>query len=557
MMRNRIMAENLVTVRLARLVSVAALMGLGACSSWLHPGVHRVPQVVAFDEHEIELGFLDRPTLLTGQFAESELAQLAVVHVESDGDIGLRLYGFEEDTWRVQLETTLPDGTEFVDVAPLEDRDALILYHDDRLWTFDPHTDSERELLRTSCSFQAQRDDEIPHVDVTSDLNGDGRTDLVVPTEDGFWIATQDESGKFAPPILVGMTPNLARIYGADGYRYDPWSQSRIHLVDFDGDGAEDLVAWNGSRFEVHSQDAFGAFAALSLSVRTRVDIDADTVEHFAEGEGTGRVLHSLGDFNADGVCDLALLVVEGKRASKKTSHIDIHYGERSASTGTRFASEVGARFQTKGRVQVDLTRHDFDHDGRDELVITTINVERLHGSLWKSFKGFMGDDIGFAVEFYRLRDHGYPAEPDAIVGLGLDGIPSHREAGSVPLEFLFRGGKHEARRTSKIWPNAFNNIFYFGDVDGDGLSDVVRSSHPRHLDLFVGVEGRDIFDPDRREVRIDAPNDEEYAQFVDLDGNGKQDLVLNYPFTERDLHGARKRPPGTEPHRVRILLSP
>ena len=52
----------------------------------------------------------------------------------------------------------------------------------------------------------------------------------------------------------------MSRIYGADGYRYDPWSQSRVHEMDYNRDGRRDLVFWNEDHFEVHLQDERGLF---------------------------------------------------------------------------------------------------------------------------------------------------------------------------------------------------------------------------------------------------------------------------------------------------------
>ncbi len=53
-----------------------------------------------------------------------------------------------------------------------------------------------------------------------------------------------------------------------------------------------------------------------------------------------------------------------------------------------------------------------------------------------------------------------------------------------------------------------------------------------------------------------DLNNDEEYAWLVDLNKDGKQDILMHHPFTLRDIHGAPKRPPGSEPHRVTIRMS-
>jgi hypothetical protein len=94
-------------------------------------------------------------------------------------------------------------------------------------------------------SFTPPRRDEIPHVDLTRDVNHDDRDDLVVPDVDGFWVFVQMEGGAFAAPVKIGPATDMSAIYGADGYRYDPWSQARVHEMDYDQDGRSDLVSRN------------------------------------------------------------------------------------------------------------------------------------------------------------------------------------------------------------------------------------------------------------------------------------------------------------------------
>ena len=50
--------------------------------------------------------------------------------------------------------------------------------------------------------------------------------------------------------------------------------------------------------------------------------------------------------------------------------------------------------------------------------------------------------------------------------------------------------------------------------------------------------------------------HDEEYTWLVDLNNDGKQDILMHHPFTARDAHGAPRRPPGTEPHRLTMLVA-
>lgn len=54
----------------------------------------------------------------------------------------------------------------------------------------------------------------------------------------------------------------------------------------------------------------------------------------------------------------------------------------------------------------------------------------------------------------------------------------------------------------------------------------------------------------------IDVPNDEEYDWLVDLNRDGKQDILMHHPFIFRDGHGAPQRPPGTGPHRVTMPIA-
>ena len=74
--------------------------------------------------------------------------------------------------------------------------------------------------------------------------------------------------------------------------------------------------------------------------------------------------------------------------------------------------------------------------------MITTINIELLKGSLWKSIKGFMGDDIRLGLEFYQMKEGLYRTTPNTTRWTILDGVPNPSEPGWVPLDVVLRGGR-------------------------------------------------------------------------------------------------------------------
>ncbi|MCE2412544.1 FG-GAP repeat protein, partial [Candidatus Poribacteria bacterium] len=129
-------------------------------------------------------------------------------------------------------------------------------------------------------------------------------------------------------------------------------------------------------------------------------------------------------------------------------------------------------------------------------------------------------------------------------------------EPGWVPLDVVLRGATHERRKTQQSYPRAFNTTLHIGDVTGDGYSDLLIADHPRIMVVFVGVPGPEIFARQPQQVKVAIPNDEEYTWIVDLNKDGIQDILMHYPFTLRDAHGAQKLPAGTEPNRVRLMIA-
>ena len=188
--------------------------------------------------------------------------------------------------------------------------------------------------------------------------------------------------------------------------------------------------------------------------------------------------------------------------------------------------------------------------------MFTTIEVKSLSGGLLKRLRGAMGDDTWLYLEFHRMEGGLFGDTADAIRGIHLDGAPSHREPGWVPLDIVLRGGLHERRGTQDGYRRAFNRTLLIGDLTGDGRSDLLIEHTPRALRLFPGVQGPGLFARDPETVAVEVPNDEEYTWLADLNRDGKQDIVMHHPFTLRDPHGGRLRPPGAEAHRVALLIT-
>ena len=558
------------------------------------------PAKYVFDRHVIDIGPALRQTVLTGFLLGGDVADLAVVQVVEGGDRRVRVYAYEagtgidegirngerpeenvkrspprtSGTWKLRMDARLRPGVIFVDVARIGNRDRLITGEPGRLNAWDPVSAAEYELVSVTTGFQTPHEGEVLHVDVTRDVNGDGRVDLVVPGAEGFKVFVQTESGAFADPVVTGPPADLDPILGADGYRYDPWSVSRVHEFDYNGDGRVDLVSWNGDRFEAHIQGSQGLFGPDPWTFTVDARFDSDDITELATGAMTGRVLHSFTDMNGDGIADMVIYALEGAQIAVKRSAYEVHFGARGFDGGVwfegrispnggdqsdglvQFSSDIDVSIQTEGQIQLAMERLDFGGDCEPGLVVTSIEKKYLENSIFKRIKGFMGDDVWLNLAFYRMEAGRVPGRPDATRRIQLDGAPSPREPGWVPLDVVLMGGSHALRDDRGDYRRAFNKNLFIGDVTGNGRFDLLVEWTHRELHVFAGVPGPELFAPQPQKVAVELPNDGEYAWMTDLNRDGRQDIVMHHTFTKRDAHGAPMELPGNEPHRVTLLIA-
>ena len=107
-------------------------------------------------------------------------------------------------------------------------------------------------------------------------------------------------------------------------------------------------------------------------------------------------------------------------------------------------------------------------------------------------------------------------------------------------------------RRIRRFAPFAgLGNVFFppvlMGDIDGDGRSDLVVGHSPKELRIFLGEPGPGMLARRPQKVAVALPADERYTRLVDLNRDGKQDLLVHLKPTSRSPH---------RPHRLTTLIA-
>ena len=490
-----------------------------------------------FEQYEVVTGAAKHQTVLTGFLFGDATAELVVVSVDEEGDRRLHIYAFDDDSWALTLEATLRPEMSFVDVANIGGRDRLITYEEGHLNWFDPESATEHPLVAVT-SNAPPPSDEVPHLDITHDLNDDNRDDLVVPDSDGFWVFIQMDDGLFADPLKIGSAIEIDRIYAVDGYRYNPWTGGRIHKMDRDQDGRNDLVFWNEDHFVVHHQDERGLFSPVAETFTTEVPFDSDDLDflvapegvrgrrfdHGAPGAMTGRVLHRLTDMNEDGIADLSIFSLQAGKSGflGQTSELwnmhssyEVHFG-RQTPDGTVFETEVGTIIQSDG-IPFEMDACDFDHDGQVDVMFTVIDpgIFKIIGML---ARGITTHSALLDLNLYRMEGGSYPDRRDATYKIK---AYTPGDSGKKAMHFP---------------------ALLFGDVNGDARPDLLVQHGQKELHVFIGRPGSDLFARKPQKVAVAMPY-EEYTQLVDLNKDGMQDILMHHPST-------------TETHRVTMLIA-
>ncbi len=431
------------------------------------------------------------------------------VDIDGDGDLDLfvqeltnrlmffeRVGGADEPSYRFHAERfsqlEIGEWYRFVDVDADGDPDLLAeepfsyirLYRNRGAGAHPPDFELVADTLRdaTGRPIFADRQN-IPNA---ADLDCDGRLDLLLGRTTGTitrYEATTAMSAGGVPTFalvtdqfegieIIGTVGPQLQLPGGRGSRH---GANTMALADYDADGDLDLF-W-GDFFEpgLLLIENTGTCEAPSLRGAPRSFPLESPVRT------SGYNAPSFGDVDGDGDLDLLVGVLGGSFNANTTTADNLYFFE---------ASGPG-RYELRTRRfvgQLDLgsesipALYDVDGDGDDDLLVANrIDPDSLHTSL-----------------VYVLEN------------VGAAGAPAFQSRGILPIE------------------GAYHNAPAFGDLDGDGITDLLLGSWRGELRYFrgqPGAPGRFAL-VDSAFVRLTRGSNTTPA-LGDLDGDGDLDLLV------------------------------
>ena len=496
-----------------------------------------------FDIYEIDTGSAQHQTVLTGSFTEPDSVELAVFSIDDDDTRSVKVFRLNEGNWQSIREWPVSRDILFVDRLTRTGRNHVLTYRIGGFGRFDLESGFEEVLVDVLADFQRDPGSGLPRLHVARDLNGDGLDDIVMPSKEGFWISTQLGDGTYSEAVRIGSKePHLnanaygdERTYGEVGINAQtlPWYLSRVHQLDYDRDGRRDLVFWNDPSFEVYRQDASGQFVDDPESFTVDVPFDFDGAYALAfqfSDRGVASLLLGLGgrfeytifqgfpDLNQDGIGDLVTLTFSGRRIFSLRGRYDVHFGKETPQ-GIGFSKSPDTSAWTPGPAGGEAFGYasqryvDIDADGMNDLTMASVNT-----GLGGMTRAMVGNSISMDVAVYRLEDGAYPEQPDI-----------RRKIRTPFAPFDKRG---------VLFPTILS-----GDVNGDGRMDLLAVERWDELSVYLGINSPQLLSKKSYDVAVEVPVDERFVKVGDLNHDGHDDLVIQYPSE-------------SETNRVAVLLA-
>ena len=467
-----------------------------------------------FEIQDIAIGSDQKIAFLPFVGEASSTPELLVIQTPDLDDREKQIQGLDEEpvrtvaifrrtgsTWTLRLRKQLHASMDLVDVLQGADGVRVVGYQDSQLRYLHEQSQNFVAMLDTHSMFVGRNWDSSPTMEMFVDLNEDGLDDFLMPGFDGWQVAIQSAQGFHAAQV-IGPRPhmNFGDIPRFVGYRAET-----PYLLDENMDGRNDLAFWINGRFEVYRQDSHGRFASEPI------ELDANLQDvlggYFSvnlgesdDDDNVQRLLDGVEDINGDGIADLIIQSIQGEGIFGLESQYEFYRGLKGPDNRLKFEQSASSIISTGG-IQLNNERLDLTGDGNQEIVVTSVDI-----TIGTIIGALITRSASVDVSIYQMIDGTFPAKPSLKK--------------QITVRFDFSTGE------------LFIPAVLSGDVTGDGRQDLLVQKGLDTLLVYPGQAGSRLFAKSALKLEMDLPRDRDGFVVSDLDGDGRDELIL---YIERD----------------------
>ena len=277
----------------------------------------------------------------------------------------------------------------------------------------------------------------------SADLNGDGRSDLVVPASNSLIVLLNDGNGGFRAPALIALTGPVANI-----------NPGKVVTTDLNGDHRVDLVVAGYQGLATFLGNGDGTFQPGQLVLTSVADVQA-------------------GDLNGDGIPDLAVTFLVGGFLIPTGANLSVLPGKGDGTFGT--ATTFNLLF-TPWAVPAIA---DLNGDGKPDIAVAVgqslvVFLNDGHGS----FQAKASTQPWNFAPCIAAADFNSDGIPDLVVS-GQSVAQDGTSNGQGLFTVLLGNGDGTFRTLPVVITPTVGQTVYAGDVNGDGRPDLIVGLSP------------------------------------------------------------------------------
>lgn len=343
------------------------------------------------------------------------------------------------------------------------------------------------------------RPDHISDSDFIRDLNGDGLDDIIIYDFSHVELFIAQHEGGFLRQNLP-IKPQV-RLYN-DGARY---TQAKLYSADINLDGKPDIVKIGEGELEVYAQLESGNFDPIAKYSSVRLAISGldwwnkrDAYgEQLDQSSLVYRKVEELKDINNDGLTDMVVRYTKSSGVLDRVNDYEVYLGENIKGK-LSFPKKPNSVIRADGTL-TGLEFIDIDSDNKDEVLVAgfDIGLSQIIGAL-------ISGNIDQDVYLFKMDENSLFSD-DANISK------------EVELNFSLTSGQ------------SGSPVVKLADLNGDGLQDLLLSDGDDTLQIFLGSQSERLFTKRSEEINVKLPQDGGMVTSEDLNGDGKDDLLIKY----------------------------
>lgn len=378
-------------------------------------------------------------------------------------------------------------------------------------WKDAGYAAADPPLVQIPTMFEGESTGSPLRYPFSSDIDGDGREDLVIPQRQRLLLYVQRDRGTFQFCQRVPVDMQVRVETGGGSIQNSVASSVRVppyYVADFNGDRLPDLGVVQADLLLVHLQQPDRTFPTVP-SYEAVVGIDKKKPRRRIL---TWEIPPIIEDLDGDGLAD-AIVTTVGKGTTQ------VFHG-----------SQAKPDFSDPAQVQqikVDgwTFRHwviDVNGDGRKDLVLAKVDKLGVSAALQVLITGKIDATILLFLQGPNGRF------PDQV---------SYEKELSVPFVVAFSANSVQVESPVMVDPR--------GDYDKDGRSDLLVKTESDELTLYLSTANA-IFD-EKNAVTVKTMDTEPFSfsvfenfeplHLVDMNRDGKTDIVLHHKTFEGTYH--------------------